>query len=147
VTGVVSSAIVGAWQLRSYEIERAPGVVIDRPFGSAPHGMLIYTADGWVAVHAMADDRRRCGTRRPIECSATAKVAAYDSYFGYSGRWSLAGDVITHHVVTSCFPDWTGTDLRRQVWVRGDAMTLRGTEPDGPEARIPLLRWERCAAA
>jgi hypothetical protein len=136
-------ALVGTWQLISYEIECVPGAVIDRPFGRYPHGTLIYTAEGWMSAQAMADARRPCGVDRPAECTPAAKIAAYDSYFGYSGHWTLEGDVVTHWVETSCFPDWTGSELRRQVSVADDFLTLRGVAPEGPQARIPLVRWQR----
>ena len=137
------AALPGTWQLVRYEVEDPQGATIDRPFGERPCGTLVYTAGGHVSVHAMADGRRRCETPRPVECATDAKIAAYDSYFGYAGTWTLDGDTIAHHVETSCFPDWTGTDLRRTVRVEGDTLVLRGVGYHPSRPRIPVLTWRR----
>lgn len=143
------AALPGTWQLATYEIDDGTGTVVDRPFGDRPVGTLVYTSGGHVSVHAMAPDRPRCGTRRPVECSDELKLAAYDSYFGYSGTWALAGDRVVHHVATSCFPDWNGADLVRRVVIEGDTLLLVGvpTEPPVPlhpvAPRIPVLSWVR----
>jgi hypothetical protein len=133
--------LIGAWSLLSYRIEDGAGRTIDEPFGSDPIGMLVYTEGGEVSVHAMARGRARCGTRRPVECARDAKIAAYDSYFGYSGTYTLDGDVVAHHVTASCFPDWTGTVLRRRVTVAGRQLVLRGVGPHAPSPRVPVLLW------
>ena len=143
------AALPGTWQLVTYEIDDGSGTIIDRPFGERPLGTLVYTAGGHVSVHAMAAGRTRCQTRRPIECADELKLAAYDSYFGYAGTWTLDGDAIAHHVVTSCFPDWSGIDLRRTVAIDGDVLLLRGIASAAPEPlhppapRIPVLTWRR----
>ena len=136
-------ALPGTWRLATYVVEDLQGAVIDRPFGERPLGLLVYTAGGHMSVHAMADGRRRCETPRPVECATDVKLAAYDSYFGYAGTWRLDGDVVTHHVETSCFPDWTGAELRRTVRVEDDVLVLRGVGHHPARPRIPVLTWRR----
>ena len=133
----------GTWQLEAYTVEDPHGAVIDRPFGEHPIGLLVYTAGGHISVHAMAAGRTRCETLRPVECAPDVKLAAYDSYVGYAGTWTLDGDVVTHHVEATCFPDWTGTDLRRIVRIEGDALVLRGAGYHPSRPRIPVLTWRR----
>jgi hypothetical protein len=132
--------MLGVWALRRYVVEDERGAIIDRPFGEAPEGLLAYHEDGSMSVHAMEAGRRRCDTRRAVECPPEVKIAAYDSYFGYAGSYSLDDDVVTHRVAISCFPDWVGTSLRRMVEISGDRLRLTGNPP-GP--RIPVLDWER----
>lgn len=137
----LGARLVGTWELETYTIEDPGGTVIDLPFGPRPRGALVYTAEGRVAVHAMAADRPRSGAARPVLCTPQRKVAAFDSYFGYSGTYDLDGDRVTHHVVVSCFPDWTGTALRRTVTLDGDdVLVLRGSDPS---PRVPVLIWRR----
>jgi hypothetical protein len=136
----LGARLVGAWRLDAYIIEDPAGDVIDAPFGRAPQGALIYTADGQVAVHAMAPDRTRCETDQIVACPPDRKLAAFDTYFGYSGTYRLDGDRVTHRVTVSAFPDWTGTELRRTVTVDGDVLVLRGSDP---APRIPVLTWRR----
>ena len=143
------AAIPATWQLVSYDIYNEGGTIIDRPFGERVVGTLVYTAGGHVSAHAMADERMRCGTQRPVDSPDELKIAAYDSYLGYAGTWTLDGDVISHHVETSYFPDWRGMTLRRRVTIDGDLLVLTGIAPHPPDplhppsSRIPVLTWTR----
>jgi hypothetical protein len=140
VTAAFGELLVGTWALDTYIIESPAGELLEAPFGPAPQGSLLYTAEGHVAVHASAPDRAASGTERPIESTTQSKVEAYDSYFGYCGTYVVEGDRVTHHVAISCFPDWTGTELRRSVSLDGEKLVLRGCDP---AARIPVLTWHR----
>jgi len=135
-----AAALVGTWNLRSYRIEDPGGRVIDVPYGEAPVGTLIYTAQGRVSVHAMAPDRTRCGTARINDCLPEVKIAAFDSFFSYVGRYSVAGAQVRHYVDVASFPDWQGAVLRRTIRLAGDVLVLRG--PIGVE-RLPVLTWTR----
>jgi hypothetical protein len=140
---VVPAALVGAWALRSYESHDDSGRV-ETPLGSGPHGTLLYTADGHVSAHVMADARPRCRAPLPYDCTHEEKIALAESYLGYAGTYTVDGDRVTHHIVVSSYPNWTGAELRRTVRLDGDVLTLSGDaeQVDG-RMRVAVLTWGR----
>ncbi|MDQ1050682.1 lipocalin-like domain-containing protein [Streptomyces sp. V4I2] len=121
--------VVGVWRLASYTEVDEDGTTAAGPLGEAPAGLLIYTADGHVAVSMMK----------------TGDTPALETYMGYSGHWRLAGDRMTHRVLVSAHPRMAGTEQLRRVALDGDTLTLRGTAvtPVGGRAPERLLTWRR----
>ena len=135
-----AAALVGAWTLVSYVVENRAGTVIDVPLGDHPLGTIVYTPDGRVLVHVMAAGRPRCGTERLVTCPDAAKIVAFDTYFGYAGRYVVDGAGVHHQVDVSSFPDWSDSTLHRTASLEGDLLVLAG-----PRAadRVPVLTWTR----
>lgn len=103
--------VVGVWRLVSYTEAGEDGAPVAGPLGGAPEGLLVYTADGHVAVSMMK----------------TGDGPAPESYMGYSGHWRLAGDEMTHEVVVSAHPAMAGSSQARRVALDGGLLSLRGT--------------------
>ena len=66
--------------------------------------------------------------------------------FAYSGRYTVDGDKVVHHVDVSWSEDFTGVDLIRFFKLEGDRLTIT-TAPSksaiiGVEATSVLV-WER----
>jgi hypothetical protein len=142
----LAGALVGVWRLTSYKILNAAGDVIDVPFGAQPAGMLVYTWSGYMSVSAMDPGRPTSDVARPSATSPQAKVAAFDTYFGYCGRYSVASGIVLHHVDVSAFPDWSGQVLRRRITLSGDLLELASTDDQPPgDIRIPVVNWRRQA--
>jgi hypothetical protein len=104
--------LVGAWELDNWRITFSDDRPDTYPYGEDAKGALIYEASGRMAVMVSNADRPAISgpniRRAPVE----EKVAAFDSFFGYSGRWRLDGD----HFV--------GTDQVRGVEYTPGALTL-----------------------
>ena len=58
---MAQNPLVGTWRLVSFELQSPDGESW-YPFGSAPIGYIIYTADGYMAYQAMAANRARYRT-------------------------------------------------------------------------------------
>jgi Lipocalin-like domain len=144
MTTKAPAAIEGTWGLLAYVVENEHGEIVDRPFGPNPHGVLIYTPGGEVAVHLMADGRQRCGFVRPVDCPPDRKLAAYDSHLSYAGTYRRTGDRVVHHVLISSHPDYAGTDLVRALSFHQSRLVLRA-EPNivRGRTRIAVLEWSR----
>jgi hypothetical protein len=143
---VLEEALIGAWSLCSYESRERHGQV-GAPLGPRPRGTIIYTADGQVSAHVMADKRPPCTALLPFDCTPEEKIAAAESYFGYVGTYTVDGDCVTHHVLVSSFPNWTGADLGRTAELHGDSLTLRSDEQlVGGKPRVAVLTWRRVKA-
>ncbi|MGW8886174.1 lipocalin-like domain-containing protein [Streptomyces sp. NPDC055749] len=121
--------VVGVWRLDSYTEVDENGKTVAGPLGDAPAGLLIYTADGHVSVSMMK----------------TGEGPALETYMGYSGRWRLTGDEMTHTVVVSAHPRMAGTEQVRRAALDGAALSLRGTavNPVGGRAPERVLTWRR----
>lgn len=141
-----AAALVGVWRLRS--LEARDGDTVERPFGDAPEGWLVYTADGFVTVHMGRPDRPAFASGDILGGSPAEQAAAVAGYAGYVGRWVLDGDRVRHHVAFSFFPNWTGRVQERRVHLDGTQLRLT-TEPHVIDGRVreAVLVWERAPVA
>jgi hypothetical protein len=132
--GPSADDLVGVWRLVAYfELDDA-GVTSEGPLGPAPEGLLMYGADGHVAVSMM---RTPCGPG-----PAWPDVPdGQETFMGYAGRWRLAGDQVVHQVQVSAHPRQVNTEQVRDVVLDGDDLTLYGTRLTGDGRR--MLRWRR----
>lgn len=142
--GTMGDALIGTWTLAACTIDDAAGAVLSAPLGERPEGRLTYTPDGQVSVHAMAAGRPRCNANRIQDSAPAEQIAAAQTYFGYAGTWERAGDRVTHHVTVSSFPNWTGTDLVRDVALNDDTLVLSSPAAHAdPRAATVVLTWKR----
>ena len=72
------------------------------------------------------------------------RAAAFATFLAYAGRYSVAGDHVTHHVEVASVENWVNTDLVRRIKIQGDRMTLI-TPPQSVGGRMQTteLVWER----
>lgn len=134
--------IVGAWQLVGYEV---PDEVPERryPLGRVPAGQLLYSPDGYMAVHYMAGDRPLLKAKSWLVAGDDERLAAVRSYGGYSGRYEWLGDRVVHHVDASIYPNWVGATMVRLVTLEGPDLVLRSGDPNPAGRPTPVLRWRR----
>ena len=136
--------LVGTWTLHSYTVINAEGTKIAEPFGSNPQGLLIYTPNGFMSGHIMSANRPPWKSDLPHKASSEEKVLAFDTYLGYCGTYELQEDRVIHHVTTSFFPNWVGTDLVRLMQLDGNLLTL--TAPlvtSKGRTRTVQITWRR----
>jgi hypothetical protein len=124
-TTPLAERVVGTWTLVSYEARYPDGRVVPI-YGPSPVGRLIYDARGRMSVH-IADPRRPRFASPDRLLATDAEVrAAFDGYFGYFGTFSVdeRAGTMTHQVEGAAFPNYTGSDQRRQLTVEGDRLEL-----------------------
>lgn len=129
--------VVGVWRLVAYFELDETGATSEGPLGPTPEGLLIYGADGHVAVSMM---RAPDG---PGPSWADVPDGG-ETFMGYAGRWRLDGDKVVHDVQVSAHPRQVGTEQVRDVVLLDDELVLYGTRLDGAGRR--MLRWRRVAA-
>jgi hypothetical protein len=119
-------ALTGGWQLVGCTI-RHPDGSESKPLGSHPVGQIMYSSDGHMTAHLLADSR---------DCEPDAP-----SYIGYFGRFSVdtANRIVTHHVVGASAPAMIGTDQPRHYTLDGNRLTLQADRPDGRAS----VFWEK----
>jgi hypothetical protein len=135
--------LVGTWKLVSMVREEQPSGIKTDLMGPHPLGYIAYGRDGRMMVLIVRSDRKK-----PAGANATAAEASalFDSMVSYAGRYTIAGNRITHHVDTSWNESWTGTEQLRFFKIDGDRLTVSGApSPDPVEHKMSVLTltWER----
>ncbi|MEO5885333.1 MAG: lipocalin-like domain-containing protein [Candidatus Limnocylindrales bacterium] len=136
---------VGAWRLRTW-VALADDGSEATAMGEAPHGLLVYSADGTMLTAIGPADRGRFGSNDVAGGTDEERILAFDTFFAYGGSYSIEGDAVTHRVETSLFPNWVGTEQRRRWELSPDGSILTLSSPPlgyGGASRIQRLTWER----
>ena len=58
-----------------------------------------------------------------------------------AGRWTLDGNVVTHHIEHALNPNWVGTSRDRTIDHQGDRMVFSGLAGDGKTSAV--IVWRR----
>ena len=132
--------VVGTWKLVSSVTEELATGKKAPLLGEHPKGYLIYTPQGrmmGLVVHE---------TRSPPKVDED-RINLHKYMVSYSGRYTIEGDKVVHHVDISWDEALTGTDLVRFFKLEGDRLTIT-TAPaknviTGPETSAGVLVWER----
>ncbi len=138
---------VGAWVLRACEHRHDNGKVT-YPVGQNPHGLILYTPDGYMSAALMNPKRSNFQSEELYGGTPQEKAAAMSGYVHYAGRYEVRKEFVVHHVEVSLFPNWVGTVQQRYYRFYEDKLELR-TNPfifDG-QRQTAYLIWERAPAA
>ena len=137
------AALIGAWRLVSYELAGSDGRV-RRPYGPAPAGLLIYSADGYMSVAFAQPDRPGFASGDALRGTTAEWAACAKTYTSYAGRSEVRGDRVLHYLDVSLYPDWLGTTQERFFILVDDRLTLRMPpyQQGSVEWRGTLI-WER----
>jgi hypothetical protein len=136
--------LIGTWRLRSW-VSRAQDGSLVEPFGPAPLGYVVYTAEGRMITTISPPDgshRRAVLEDAPTE----APSAALDSFIAYSGAFRVAAGDVIHSVEMSLKPDWVGSEQLRHVELSAERDRLiLSSDPIEAGGRLGrhVLTWER----
>jgi hypothetical protein len=138
---------IGLWKLVSYESRDEDGTVT-YPAGKDGTGQIGYDAKGnmWAQVAEMhRPDFASGDSKKGTPTEIKAALEGYTAYFG-TYEFDEGKKAVTHHVKSSLYPNWNGTDHVRYFEFAGNRMTLR-TAPMriGGHDVIGTLVWERIA--
>ena len=134
--------LVGTWRLETCEvIDDESG--LQRPFGTKPGGILVYTEAGIMLAAIMRSDRPRLEAADLFRATVSEKAAVVDGFLSYGGRYEVVGDRVVHHIDVSLFPNWIGTTQERIVLLEGDSLVLEADRGMLGGSRVARLRWSR----
>lgn len=140
--------LAGSWQLESWTIGYSDRDEFDYPFGENPHGLLIYSEDGWMSASISREDRGRFPDDTSPRSQPDAALAqAYNSYFHYAGRFQVEGGDVIHYVTQSLNPNFPGTQQLRHAERDGHTLVLSGKDQVGEVTRFHSLVWHLMASA
>lgn len=147
---------VGTWRLREYSFVYDDGTV-EHPWGTAVRGYLLYSAEGYMSGNL--SPARDWPSRRArlamafkehsgVDALRLARRAGRRDYIAYSGRYTVEGDTVIHHVEVSLFPNWVGRPEVRYYEFAGNMLTLRtGPLREGRRTFVAQLVWDRIGVA
>lgn len=136
------SSVLGAWRLVSAVAEEVETGKKFEPYGPNPTGYLVYLPEGRMfALGAPA-------SREPSKTDED-RLQRHRTSFGYSGRYTIDGNKVTHHVDMSVHPESVGIDLVRHFAVEDDRLVIK-TVPRvnrlSGTTSVQTLVWEKTAA-
>lgn len=116
--------LIGTWRLRSFAFTDAAGEVF-HPLGERPVGLVLITADGYLALNFMAGERSRFADDDLFAGDAAERARAAGETVSFAGPFEFDGTVVSVTVEYSVFPNWIGVTQLRKVEVSGDTLILR----------------------
>lgn len=140
---MADAALIGRWNIVSWKQIYDDGRVTF-PLGERLKGFISYDEQGQMTCMIANADRLRFHTGGQWNASMEERAAAYSGCLAYAGRYSVLGNVVTHHVDVSLFPNWEGADQRRTVDLGDDELNIVARLEEGTsEARRAVLAWKR----
>jgi hypothetical protein len=136
--------LIGTWHLVSYELRHADGEVT-YPIGKNAMGLLIYTAEGYMAVQLMRTDRPAFASDDVLQGTPEEIKAAYEGFAAYFGTYTVddAAGTVTHHVQGHIFPNRIGSKATREFTLVDQCLTLRPSVRRDGRLLTALLIWAR----
>jgi hypothetical protein len=121
--------ILGPWKLVFMEATSGEDKAL-YPFGETPSGMILYDASGYMSYTAMRPERPRFASGDPAGGTLEEVRAAFEGFDAYCGTYELdlEAGVVTHHIETSRFPNWEGSDQVRHFKISGNRLVIH-TDP------------------
>jgi hypothetical protein len=126
VSPALRDAVLGAWELVSFVARDGTTGENRHPLGTAPRGLILYTADGHMSAQLAESDM--------------------SDYIAYGGRFSVNEETSTlqHEVTISMMPELLSEPQFRQASIVGDILTLSATRTDGAGVTThSSLLWRR----
>ncbi|NLS01261.1 lipocalin-like domain-containing protein [Rhizobium sp. P38BS-XIX] len=132
--------LVGVWELVDATTITAEDGRRESSYGDGATGFIHYTATGRMMALITHGARERLEGDRQSSPD-WQKARAYTTSIAYAGRYSIEGDRVVHHVDTSTYPNWVGTQLTRQFRFEDDRVFLR-TLPQMQNGIMAVLELE-----
>lgn len=110
----VRAELLGAWRLESWQSIKQDGT-IDYPLGPDAAGQLMYDDSDRVSAQLVRVGQPRFASDDWRQASAEEMCAAWPSYFGYFGTFSIDAETktVTHHIEAGWFPNLAGSQQLR----------------------------------
>ncbi len=121
---MTGAGLIGTWRLISFAFTDETGAVLD-PLGERPTGFVMISADGYLALNFMADERSNFATDDLFGGDETERARAAAEVVSFTGPYEFDGRAVSVTVEYSVFPNWIGGTQVREVEVSGDTLVLR----------------------
>ena len=132
----------GTWTLDSSVIER-DGAKIDQ-FGSGARGMMTLAPDGQFMLTIIGPDLPRFSSNNRASGTAEENKAVISKSIAMIGVYSLdlAAKALTFKVEASTFPNWNGTEQKREI-VTATKDELKYVTGAASSGGVAMVTWKR----
>lgn len=144
--------LLGSWQLVRWDITYGDGRPPSLPYGERATGLIVYTGDGFMSACIAADGRAPMSSASVRSAPEAERLAAFESYFQYAGRYELrraaTGLQVVHRVSHALNPNFVGSEQVRNVAFDAQGtltLSASDTVPNSQVARHHRLMWRRPA--
>jgi hypothetical protein len=148
----VVNVLLGTWHLLRWEITYGDRRPVTLPYGDSATGLIQYTTDGGMSASIARGGRQRLSSESVRHAPEAERLAAFESYFQYAGRYQVrmtgGQQQVVHSVTHSLNPNFVGTQQVRNMDFSTDGdLTLSAADvvPGTPVARHHRLIWTRKA--
>jgi hypothetical protein len=118
--------IVGTWELVS-AVNEVDGKKVGDLYGPNPLGQFMFDRNGHFSMFLVARQGRvKFASNNRTAGTPEENKAAVVGFMGEFGTYTINPDSksITLHIVANSFPNWDGTQQRRDIQFSGDEMNL-----------------------
>ncbi len=106
--------LVGTWKNAKNTSMSADGKTVD-VFGPHGTGLAMFSADGHFVIVNLNPDTPKFAAKTRDKGTADENKAAVLGGIGFYGTYTVANKQITFKVDGSTFPNWTGTEQKRDI--------------------------------
>jgi hypothetical protein len=150
----LSNSILGTWQLVRWEITYGDGRAPTLPFGAHAVGVILYANDGWMNACIARGGRANLSSQSVRSAPESERLAAFESFFQYAGRYELrtsnGQQQVVHSVKHALNPNFVGTQQVRDMSFAADGgltLSASDTVPGTDVLRHHRLIWSRAISA
>jgi Lipocalin-like domain len=119
------NALVGTWQLTSFSLTVVDTKETSRPYGDNPTGYIQYSPGGHMVMFLAAGELKPPASGRYTDAE---RADIHRAIVGaYAGTYTVEGNTVTYHVLTSWRPEWIGHDQSRYFEINGTDLTIKTT--------------------
>ena len=138
----LTDQLAGTWSLVSNVNKRPDGSSYEA-FGGNTKGLLMFDRDGHFSLELMGDERRKFAGNNRLEGSPEENKGVAQGSLAYYGTYAVgeADHVLTLKVDRSSYPNWDGTDQKRQISLAGDELKWTNLAASG--SGTAELVWRR----
>jgi hypothetical protein len=142
VASAQTPSIVGTWDLIGAD-KILPDGTRTSDYGTHPHGLVVFTADGHYAVQICREERQKFSTPDSRKGTPEDYKEAFLSMSVHFGRYKVDADkhTITFEIDRALFPNWDNTTQVRAYELKDDELSWR--VPPRPDGSIPLTVLRR----
>mgnify|MGYP003951295905 FL=1 len=118
--------IIETWALVARGASESQRAQLEERYGTQSEGVVILSPDGWMCAALGHGDRARLPGDPEWHADApdADRLAAFDSYVSYAGRWRIEDGRLITKVEFALNPSWVGGEQVRVVELLADG-TLR----------------------
>jgi hypothetical protein len=133
--------LVGAWRLVSETVER--GGQTTEPLGADPAGRMMLDDRGHFMLLIARRDLPKIAANRRDQGTPEENHHILAGMLAFFGAYTVSPDqVLMIHVEAGSFPNWIGSDQKREFALAGDEMTWVNRAP-AVSGETAKLVWKR----